>query len=348
MDDTQDFVSQERANPENRFVGGRLIQEGSYGCAFTPPLPCKKGKRNKSRTKMVGKVMKKTEAEVELNIATLIEGIPGYSRYFVVQVEDNCTSKNFSRLREEYSSMCTIYAKKADNELIQLLSSFSGRSLEKTPITSSFDFVGIFRHMLEGIVLLHKQDICHCDIHEGNILISPNGTTRLIDFGAAFVGNAISEETVQDHNYRFSPYFDPQPPEMAIQNAIQSKVSTSFAIHQVIYQKKILQKASNILGLSLAKQKRDLEAFWFQQDMTWSGKSWVPFYKAYWKSWDAFSLGVLFFKLLLKCLYLPSFLNTVWRNDSKVITEVLKGLLQANPMYRMSVEEALERIKRIA
>ncbi len=331
-------------------VGGRLIQEGAYGCAFTPPLPCKKGKgkRTKSRSRMVGKIMKKTDAEVELRIATLIEAIPGHSRYFVVQVEDNCTSKNFSRLREEYASMCKMYAKRADTELIQLLSSFGGRSLEKTSITDSFDYVGIFRHVLEGVVLLHKQDICHCDIHEGNILISPNGTARLIDFGAAFVGNAISEETVNDHDYRFSPSFDPQPPEMAVMNAVQGNVSASFAIHQVIYQKKILQKASHYLGLSLSKQKRDLEQFWFHHDMTWTGTSWVPFYRAYWKGWDAFSLGVMFFKILMKCLYLPSFLNTVWRNDSKVITEVLQGLLQANPMNRMSCEEALERIKRIS
>jgi serine/threonine protein kinase len=340
-------------------VGGRLIQEGSYGCAFTPPLPCKKSKKGKG--KQVGKVLRKKDAEIELRISTLVEGIPGHARYFLTETQDNCTSKNFSNLREEYASMCKVYAKMGDNELIQLLSSFGGRSLEKTPITDSFDFLGTFRHMLEGVVLLHKQDVCHCDIHEGNVLIAPNGTGRFIDFGAAFVGHAISENTVQQHNYIFNPAFDPQPPELAVQNAINNrivviptppkidlihdKVSVEMAIYRVIHEKKIFQKASTVLGLSLAKQERDLEQFWHVQDRTWTGDSWVLFYKTYWRTWDAFSLGVMFFKVLLKCLMLPSFIKNVWNRHSAVLTNVFKGLLQANPLQRMSVEDALEQIK---
>ncbi len=336
MDDTSDDQ-----------VGGRLIQEGSYGCAFTPPLPCKKGKKDKKRKDMVGKVIRKKDAEIELSISTLIEGIPGYKRYFLVETEDNCTEKNFKNLREEYASVCKLYAKRSDANLIQLLSSFGGRSLEKTEIGASFDYVAIFHHVLEGLALLHKQGICHCDIHEGNVLIDPKGTPRLIDFGASFVGHTASESTVDNHNYPFSPTFDPQAPEMAIHNAIRNKVSLRLAIYQTIHEKAVLQKASTVLGLSLEKQERDLDTFWKKQDMTWTGDSWVPFYKTYWRTWDAFSVGVMFFKVLLKCLHVPKFINTVWLQHANTISTVLKGLLQANPNYRMSVEEALARMERI-
>jgi serine/threonine protein kinase len=330
---------------DDTLVGGKLIQEGSYGCAFTPPLPCKKGKKLKGKKKIVGKILKKKDAEIELSISNLIEGIPGYSRYFIVEVQDNCSAQNFSRLRSEYASMCKLYAKRSDNELVQLLSAFGGRSLEKTLITDKFDFVNLMTHVLEGVVLLHKQGICHGDIHEGNVLIAPNGTPRIIDFGAAFVGHEASETTVNNHNYPFLPSFDPQPPEMAIQNAIRNNVSLSLAVYQTIQEKVILQKASTFLGLSLEKQERDLDAFWKRQDTTWTGGSWVPFYKTYWRKWDAFSVGVMFFKILLKCLYLPKFINTVWMENAGVITKVLRGLLQANPMYRMDVEEALQHMK---
>jgi serine/threonine protein kinase len=324
----------------------KLIQEGSYGCAFNPPIPCKKSKQKRKKS-IVGKVMKKSDAQVELQISALIEGISGYKRFFIVQEKDECSSKNFSAHRHEYESVCEVYDKSPSKDLLQLFSSFGGRSLEKTQITSQFDFIGTFRHVLEGVSLLHKQGICHCDIHEGNILIDSRGTPRLIDFGAAFVGHAATEETIHKHSFPFTPSFDPQPPEMAVMNAIKDNIPIYTAIQKVIEYKSVLTKASNILGLSILQQERNLQNFWRVEDRSYTGDSFVPFFKTYWKAFDSFSLGVLMLKILLKCFFLPSFIESTWRKSAIPITKVIHGLLKTNPLHRMSVEEAFQIISRI-
>ena len=321
----------------------KLIQEGSYGCAFTPPLPCRKSKLKK-RKSLVGKITKQKDAKVELSISTIIEGIPGFNRYFITEKKDNCDTKNFSSLRSTYSQMCELYDDSKDKELIQLISSFGGRSLESTPITPRFDFVGIFRHLLEGIVLLHKQDICHSDIHEGNILIDAKGTAKYIDFGASFVGHMITEETIQNHKFAFTPSFNPQAPELAVQNALQYNQSIGFAIYKIMENKKILQQASNVLGMNLAKQQRSFEYFWRTNQTT----DWISFYKTYWKGFDAWSLGVLMLKVLMKCFFVQKFIETTWRKSAIPITQVIQGLLQMNPVQRMSVEQALDIWKTIS
>jgi serine/threonine protein kinase len=321
----------------------KLIQEGSYGCAYTPPLPCRKSKLKK-RKSLVGKITKRKEAKVELSIGTLIEGISGHSRYFITETEDNCDTKNFSFLRKTYSQTCEVYDASKDKNLIQLISSFGGRSLESTPVTSRFNFVGIFRHLLEGIVLLHKQDICHSDIHEGNILIDAKGTARYIDFGASFIGHMITEETIQNHKFAFTPSFNPQAPELAVQNALQDNQTVGFAIFKIMENKKIIHQASNVLGMNIEKQRRSFEYFWRTNPTT----DWVSFYKTYWKGFDAWSLGVLMLKVLMKCFFIHSFVETTWRKSAIPITRVVQGLLQMNPKDRMSVDQALELWKTIS
>lgn len=331
---------------EDTQEGGKLIQEGSYGCAFTPPLPCKKSKVKKGE-KTVGKVVKEKDAEMELKISAIVEGIPGYPRYFVIQQEDDCSAENFSRLRKDYESVCSMYSKSSNKDLLQLLSIYGGRSLEDIKLSNQFPFVRIFRHVLEGVALLHKQDICHCDIHEGNIIIDPKGTPRILDFGESFVGHAVNENTIRLHKYKFSPSFDYQAPELAVQNGLQAGLSMAQSIQAVLQHKFILQKANTILGLSLRQQQKNFVSFWNVDDITYRGDSWVPFYKTYYKAFDAWSVGVVFMKVLLKCLFIPLFVQTQWQESKIPITNVLRGLLQIDPIRRMSVEEALQILKTV-
>ena len=81
----------------------RMIQEGTYGCAFTPALPCRKSKlKGRERSRSVGKIIRLKNAEIELSMATLIQAIPGYERYFIVQEVDDCDAENMKAIRREY------------------------------------------------------------------------------------------------------------------------------------------------------------------------------------------------------------------------------------------------------
>ena len=48
--------------------------------------------------------------------------------------------------------------------------------------------------MFQAVALLNKQGICHYDLHKNNILVDYKGRFRIIDFGAAFLGDEVEEK----------------------------------------------------------------------------------------------------------------------------------------------------------
>lgn len=319
-----------------------LIQEGTYGCVVSPPLPCAKGIRPKDERK-VGKIIKVKNSVPELTMATIIKSIDGWQRYFVVPEDDSCDASNFKSHRDEYAKMCKVYRTTLDYQLTQLISPYAGVTIRNMNLLSTFDFIGSLRHVLEGVSLLNKQGICHFDLHDGNVLVDTRGTFRIIDFGSAFHGDTIDEKGVRRHLYAFSPEFPPQPPEMSMQNGIYGGLSIADGLEQTLKQKRAFRLAARLIGLPEATQRADLAKFWIE-DTTWKGESWVPFFHAYWRVWDSWAVGILFLEILEKCFLLPGFLATTWPRDSGKIKTVLKGLLASSPVSRFSAEAALREL----
>ena len=323
-----------------------FLQEGSYGCVFTPPLPCKKAKEKSLKT--VGKIMKKKNAAPEMTISNRIREIEGFDRYFIVQEVENCDKKNFERLRESYENSCEVIKKQKDNTLVQLVSPYGGITLFSYPITPKFDYIGVFRHVLEGLVLLQKKGICHYDLHESNIVLDYKSTARLIDFGSAFNGVEIREDQLWRHQYNFEPDYPPQPPELGVQNAIYDKIPLQAGIYEVIEQKEIIKLKERILGVSRRNQYEELYNFWAEEDKAWDGKEWHPFFRAYWKKIDAWSVGVIFLKLLPRLFFFREFEQKVWSRNGEQIKRILRGLLHMSPIHRYTPEIALKIIQTIS
>jgi len=258
----------------------------------------------------------------------------------VVNEEEECDSKNFDAHRAVYGRLCKVYRTSADYQLTQLISPYAGSTVRNMNLTSSFDFIGSLRHVLEGVSLLNGQGICHFDLHDGNVLVDFRGTFRIIDFGAGFLGDEADETVVKKHTYVFSPEFPPEAPEMSIQNGIQAGLDLTNAVEQTMGKKRMFKLAHRLLGLSEVVQRRELIEFW-AADETWQG-SWVPFFHAYWRKWDSWAVGVMFLDILAKCLLMPQFIREVWPSESVRIRTVLKGLLRSSPVERMTAADALE------
>ncbi len=57
--------------------GGHLMDEGMYGCIFTPSLRCKNKKDQPiSKTPLLSKIISTESAELEYSITSIIRGIP--------------------------------------------------------------------------------------------------------------------------------------------------------------------------------------------------------------------------------------------------------------------------------
>ena len=313
-----------------------LLGEGTHGCVFTPPLHCRKSRKNKSRK--VGKLIDKEHAEIELNVATLVKGIVGWQRYFIVQEEDDCDVANFKKIREESNKNCKIMRKTYNRNLTQLLSPYGGSTLHNLGITNSFDYMGSFKHMLEGIARLEKQGICHYDIKNNNIVVDSKGTLRLIDFGSAFVGNEVTTKNIWRHQYNFMPDYPPQPPELSLQNGIEDNIERDVAIKEIIDKKTVFKSLEHILGIPVERAEGEMRKFCIEEGM--KKGDWVSFFHKYWNVWDSWAIGIIYLRILEKSLLLPKFVQEVWPVHGPIIKQLLKGLLRVDPRERLTGIEA--------
>jgi len=313
-----------------------MLDKGGYGCVFTPPLPCKKSKAIGKRSRIVGKVLKKADADVELQIATIIEGIPGWQKYYILQEKDNCSRYNFHEFRKTYQKSCPLIF----DDSVQLLSPYGGQTLYDTAIDSTFDFVGSLRHVLEGVALLQKAGVCHYDIKSLNIVVDGEGVLRLIDFGSAFVGDTMTEKIMFRHQYPFIPEYLSHPPEFCVEGGLNMKLPLKYSIEQTIAKKSIFPLIENILGISIEKNKEIMKEFWANQEV-WKEDSWLPFYHIFWPVYDSWGVGVVFIIALRSCLLRHDFVQNVWKPHGESIRNVLKGLLAVNPYERITCADAL-------
>ena len=171
------FVVVDMLDKDVRGVEGvvkKPIAEGSYGCIYTEEdaPPCASDKK-KGGPRKVRKLLKKDDARIELSISKLIQSIPLWEYYFVVQEETGCKESNFKKSRPAYEGYCKIFKSSANKNLTELSAPYKGISLRNLRITDSFLFVESFQHLLTGLSILHKQGICHFDIHAEQILIIP-------------------------------------------------------------------------------------------------------------------------------------------------------------------------------
>lgn len=71
---------------------------------------------------------------------------------------------------------------------VHLLSEYvNGKTLDKCPRLTIPRLIQVFKAMADGIVHMHRRQVCHGDLKPNNVLISKAGTVKVIDFGLARV-----------------------------------------------------------------------------------------------------------------------------------------------------------------
>lgn len=323
--------------------GLRPFNKGAYGCVYTPPLPCAKSKRD-TKKRAVGKITRKTDGRFELRMAELIKAIPGWENYYIVQERDQCAAANFARLRTVAEKQCTVYKRHSDDNLIQLLSRYGGATLTTVQFEADFPYLEKLEYVLEGVAKLNRQGICHYDLNDKNVLIDLEGNFRIIDFGQAFQGDLLTGQDIGRFIYEFSPGYRAQPPEVSVMSGLYEGLTLQFCVNQTMEHKQEFEWMQNYLGLTKAEQMRSLFQFW-HDDRTKYDKSWVTFFHAYWRTWDAWAIGVMFLKILKTLYNSPVFQKTTWGPHSETIQLVLQGCCASNPLKRYTAEEALMVLK---
>ncbi len=339
--------------------GGHLLGQGSYGCAFTPPLLCKSKKFMKYKS--VGKITEAEDAEHEIKIGNLLRKVPLVKNYILLPEPESCEPAPIRQQKEKQIMDCdaisrqNVYKVPWDKSR-QVFMPFGGKKPIGNMIMDSnihpkyFDFFGFMKHILEAGSLMLTSGVCHYDLHPNNFIQDPYGVVRILDLGQAFDAREIDDKIVQTRwkqLYFGSEKDAPNPmvtnseaPEITVLNALRNDYELDSAIQNVIQGKAIFKDIEKILGVPKQAMLNNLRVF-FENSISVQKKDYIEFYKLYWTGFDAWAIGCLLLTILKYQMTWPEFLQGEWKTKQRLVMLALKGLLNPNPRKRLDCAEAL-------
>ena len=338
--------------------GGRLLGQGTYGCAFTPPLLCKT-KRYKQDP--VGKITLAKEANHEMEISNLLRKMPLVKNYFLLPEPESCEPMPMSQQKEREIKDCDAITRKGDakiewSQTRQLFLPYGGKDplgnmiLSTTIHPKVFPFFDFMTHILEAGSMMLLAGVCHFDLHPNNFLKDKYGVVRILDFGQAFDVRKINDDTVDSRwkvlffgNESDSPnamVTNAEAPEITVSNALRNGFLLEDAVKHVVQGKEIFQDMEKVLDMSKQSSQMQLVNF-FEQSISARANDWVAFWKLYWPGYDAWAIGSLLLILLKYQISWAEFHQGEWQTRGSLIKLALKGLLHPNPHKRLDCMEAL-------
>jgi serine/threonine protein kinase len=318
--------------------GGRLFDEGLYGCIFTPPLLCKnKVQKQLEETDMmpISKLILKDAANFEYSVSKIIHQVPLWKNYFVVS-ESICNPAPVQKEKELYA--CPVLEGRKLSDFRILTMPYGGVPLINYRLNiKTFDFMNFVEHLIEATALLTLFGIVHRDIHQGNILVDDNQVPRIIDFNLAILVNGDPSEKKLKHKYEYA--IAQEPPDSTLVNAVMLGFDSEKVIDALINKKPIMRKIRNILGVSQSQQLEELETF-FRNSKSVKGGDSAKWFSTYWKTIDSWAVGVNIIDLIAKLSLWPEFSGTLKRVGPRLFP-VIKGLCHVSPLKRIDCVQAL-------
>ena len=339
--------------------GGRLIGQGSYGCAFIPPLLCK-GKKQ-TRAGKVGKITDEEEAKHEIFIANRLRNVPLVRNYILLPEPESCEPAPKSQQEDKDINHCDSITRTNEYKLEwkeseQIFLPYGGKNPLGNMIMAGsihpkyFPFYPFMRHILEGGSLLLNTGICHFDLHPNNFLQDKYGVVRILDLGQAFDARNITEDTVkkrwkmlmfgQEKDAPNPMVTNAEPPEVTILNAMRHGYTLDESIRQTLAGKQVFRDMERILEMPIDRSFSELKYF-FQSSKSVKQESAVDFYKLYWPGFDAWSIGTVLLHILKYQRTWVEFQQGEWQQRQEMTILALKGLLNPNPRKRLDCIEAL-------
>ncbi len=139
----------------------------------------------------------------------------------------------------------------SENSLYLVFEYVDGQSLEtRLDIDGRIPFSqakALFKCVCEGLKYAHAQDIIHCDLKPGNIMILDNNTAKVMDFGVAKkIDNQTGARTVAG-----TPAY--MAPEQ--QRGFMRKQSDVYSLALCLYEALVGQVPWTVKGFDIAKKK---------------------------------------------------------------------------------------------
>ena len=325
-------------------VGGKLLGQGVYGCAFNPPLNCviqKKGVSENKKTK-VGKLTWPEYSENEVFISQILKDVPHNKKYFIL-IENSCVPDVKTKQTEKDLKSCTFTREIDLKETVQLIMPFGGKPLFTVPKNiRNIQFFDLFQHLLEAGALLIKKRVVHNDLHVMNILLDTPTSARIIDFGMAWLPDGLTLANLSGLYRVYNPRIAVEPPEVSYLNGVLEKINPELIFANIHDQKLPLHLVKAVFGIPIEEQIGELKKF-IQTSWSMQQENWYSFFKLYWASIDAWGIGISMLTLFVDLTMDPRFEeSSVYVEKSVMTLKTLLGMCSCDPGKRLDCVEALK------
>ena len=328
--------------------GGKLLGQGVYGCAFSPPLKCIVRKTKPGKGRKVGKITSTEDAQKEFTISKHLEVLPHADSYFTL-LESLCVPAPRQQQREKDLPKCeaarsTVMKRNLLPGMAQVTMPFAGVPLALTPMrVANIDFFAMSRHLLEAGTLLLSAKIIHSDLHMNNIMVNSRTSTTFIDFGQAWNVDELSLANLRKRFHAFDPRVGQNPPECCVIDGLTEVLPPSLQtiLNRMRDQNPLFQLIQQLFQIPVDKQMTTLRRF-IESSWSFQEENWFTFYKLYWSKFDAWAIGVNIVVMYAGLLMDPAFERSEeFRSKGNIPLRVCKGMLALDPGMRMDCAEAL-------
>jgi serine/threonine protein kinase len=319
--------------------GGKLLDQGLYGCIFTPPLECKNKKKQalveKDDDLQLSKLILTEYAKQEEAVAVLIRKIPLWKNYFVVS-ETMCEPA--VKQTEKDLPACVPLDKHKLSQFRLLAMPYGGTSFHNHKVNlATFDLVDFAGHFIQAGAILNLFGVVHRDIHGGNILVDSEDVPRIIDFNLAIFVETHHLDTKLEHQY--TPMLAQEPPDSTLVNAVKFGYKPMKVIDSVLKKRPSIKKMGNLLGVSLTDMREQLETFYEKSKAMKAGDD-AAWFRVYWRTIDSWAIGMILVELIHRLSLWPEYASKLERAVSK-LRPVLTRLCAVSPLERIDCVQAL-------
>lgn len=196
-----------------------ILGEGSYGCIIEKPIKCttkskKIAKDNKNLDKkIVGKIYAdKQDYDDELALSKKVAKIDPKGKSLLPTYEACETNIEEIKKASKWEDCDIITDNSEQKKFYQIIMPYGGVRIDQYFINTSRNinlkqFLEIMKPLFDGLILLDSKKICHQDIKNGNILVTPQHKAIMIDYGLMKKYSEIYiEANVSRLRYTYFPY----------------------------------------------------------------------------------------------------------------------------------------------
>jgi|LakMenE01Jun11ns_1017448.scaffolds.fasta_scaffold9905367_2 hypothetical protein len=225
------MTTNKKTKKNNKKVGGKALTSGGFGCLFKPALKCKNTLNyDVLEQKMVTKLMTKKHAKDEYkqinNFKSILDHIPNYKNYFLVDGFSICEPAELTTDDlEDFDDNCSALnkkkftAKNINQNLDKILAlnmpdggidvdDFVFEISNKSEISTTYSELNtsLIDLLVNGIDPMNQANLFHCDVKGSNILVSQEkekekGETmvsRMIDWGLSVYRKNTNSQDIPD------------------------------------------------------------------------------------------------------------------------------------------------------